>query len=159
MFFALLSLSVWFSLSRWYITSSWQKYALKTVISCQQNGGSLYLFTLRGRLHVTSPSFLHSIFFNPYLCVFHFSFFSFFSFSSLNIIGAFSFFVFLSLCFSYFVYLLSFHGYLSNNIIIIYNILISFVCAYMCAHARARQRLGKIRHKNRATQKSPYNLP
>ena len=123
----------------------------------QRHGGALILFTLRGRLHVTSPCilFFHFLF----VCFSFLSLFSFFSFSSLNIIGAFSFFVFLSLCFSYFIYLLSF-SWLSNIIIIIYNILISFVCvriyARTCTHDKGAV---NIRHKKRSAKNStPYYL-
>ena len=44
--------------------------------------------------------------------------------------------------------------YLMTIIIIIYNILISFVCA----HVHTCEEHGKTRHKNRATKKPPYNV-
>ena len=103
--------------TRWHIISLWQKMRSKRLFQSATRRRSYYNLFAHVFIFDASLSFCILIFFIPYLCVFHFSFFSFFSFSSLNIIGAFSFFVFLSLCFSYFIYLLTYylsHGYLSN---------------------------------------------
>ena len=116
----------------------------------------------------SSPSFC-ILFFSFHVCVF----FVFLIFVLHHPFGILIFSSFLSLCF-YFLFVHSFsflthllaysltcllaYSYLITTIIIIYNILISFVCVRICARtcARTRQGLAKIRHKKRAAKKPPF---
>ena len=167
MFIDAFSGSVRFLHARWYIISSWQKMRLKRLFRSATRRCS-YFIALRG--------FLFFVFmFGFYL----FSFLSLFVFASLSFVFfafvlLFPFFAFLLSCFlarfpfvrwfsclvlsflSLVAYCLSY--LITTTIIIIYNILISFVCVRVYTHIRARQRRGKIRHKNRAAKKPPYNV-
>ena len=95
---------------------------------------------------VASPSFGHSIFFHSLFVCFFFVFKYYFIIL-----------FFLSFCLCVFLtsvaYLLTYyHSHaIYLTIIIIYNILISFVCAYMCAHVRTYGKDSvEIRHKKRS---------
>ena len=118
--------------ARWYIISVQRKHALKCVIWDSKRGGALILFTLRGRLHVTSPSFCILFFFIPYFVRFSFLSFSLFLYFLFFVFFVFVFFLLhlLHLLTYLLTYLLT--CYLITTIIIIYNILILFVCVYMC---------------------------
>ena len=120
------------------------KNALKACFPCQRLGNAFIYKPLRVFLFFVFMLF-GILIFSFLICVFRFSFFFF---SSYSIIGAFYFFclcVFhvlfiffrsFSFCsYQYYYYLSSsLLSTYNNNNIIIYNILISFVCA--CTHAR-----------------------
>lgn len=127
----------------WYNSKRGENTRLKVGFFVRGAAARFYLFPLR----VFCFSFVMLLFFVPRLCAFVFVL------SSLFLV----FVRLLSLCLAFLFLSLLFYIvvpcflYIYN---IINNYLLYRLCVRMYAHARARQRRGKIRHKNRAAKKA-----